>query len=334
ALSDRHVKFANIVGRMLKETYPDKDYYVGMLSYGIWRPAPIGEKPDDNVLIINCSNFFWDLKNPGQMAEPPAVQFANWGKVSSKQIWRPNTGDPAGWQKGLADVPFTRRAEVFRHVADNKGAGIYVDKVWNYWATQGPIYYLMAKLAWDPYADANAIMDDYYQRGFGPASAELKEYWTMMEKARDRKVDEFKEEIDGYPEVYDQAFFDKAYGLLDQAAAKVADAPKKYGERVAYVRFGLDYIKLMSDIRAEVAKVIQSKGEDKEADQKARELWGEIEGMRQAYPDAMNWIYISPQTRQMRRGGVMHPDHLKGSLKPASAPAIDTNTDDPNADLF
>ena len=41
ALSDRHVTFANQLGRVLKERYPDKNYYVMMLSYGHSRPAPI-----------------------------------------------------------------------------------------------------------------------------------------------------------------------------------------------------------------------------------------------------------------------------------------------------
>jgi len=325
ALSDRHVKFANIVAGMLREKYPDKDYYVAMLAYGWWRPAPLREVPANNVLIVNVANFFWDVNNPGTMKDPPAKQFADWGKLAHKQIWRPNTGDPAGWQKGLPDVPFTRRAEVFRHVAENNCVGIYVDKVWNYWATQGPIYYLMAKLAWDPRADEQAIMDDYYERGFGPAAAELKAYWTLMEQARDRKVDEFPGETEGYAEVYDTAFFKTARDLIDQATAKVANAPEKYADRVDRVRVGLDFTQLMSEIRAEVAKVIASKGKDKEADKKARALWTQVDEMAKAHPDAMNWKYLTPQSRQMQRGGVMHPDHLNSK---------DKQTEDPKSDLF
>ncbi|MCA1810038.1 MAG: DUF4838 domain-containing protein, partial [Lentisphaerae bacterium] len=312
AISDRQVKFANIVARKLREKYPDKDYYVSLMAYGNWRPAPVAEKPDDNVIIVNVANYFWNVDTPTARGanNPAAQQYADWGKMANRQVWRPNTGDPAGWQKGLPDVPFGRRAEAFQFAATNNCVGIFVDMVWNHWATQGPIYYLMAQLAWNPYADWQAIMDDYYRRAFGPAAAELKDYWELMEEARDRKVDEYPGEGTGYAEVYDQAFFDKVYGLLDRAAQKTADAPAKYAARVAFVRVGLDYTKIMADLRQYMTRVIDSKGRDKEADQAARAQWDQIEALKEAHPAALNWRIIVPGSRSMRRGGGMHPDYV------------------------
>ncbi|MFN2352605.1 MAG: DUF4838 domain-containing protein, partial [Kiritimatiellia bacterium] len=312
AISDRQVKFANIVARKLREKYPDKDYYVSLMAYGNWRPAPVAEKPDDNVIIVNVANYFWNVDTPTARGanNPAAQQYADWGKMANRQVWRPNTGDPAGWQKGLPDVPFGRRAEAFQFAATNNCVGIFVDMVWNHWATQGPIYYLMAQLAWNPFDDWQAIMDDYYRRAFGPAAAELKDYWELMEEARDRKVDEYPGEGNGYAEVYDQAFFDKVYGLLDRAAQKTADAPAKYAARVAFVRVGLDYTKIMADLRQYMTRVIDSKGRDKEADQAARAQWDQIEALKEAHPAALNWRIIVPGSRSMRRGGGMHPDYV------------------------
>jgi len=312
SLTDRHITFANIVARKLKEKYPGKDYYVSMLAYGNWRPPPVKAVPDDNVLIVNVANLFWGTnavsKEGGGYS---ALDYAAWGKVAKKQVWRPNTGDPAGWQKGLPDVPFGRRMEVFRFVTEYNCIGIFVDMVWNHWATQGPIYYMMAQMAWNPRADGRAILEDYYRRAYGPASAELKAYWEMMEQARDRKVDEFPEEGTGYAEVYDQKFFDRAYGLLDDAAKKVAGAPAKYSERIAFTRVGLDYTRLMADLRAAMAKVRQSSGKDAAADKQARELWAKIDKLKKEHPDALNWRLISPGSKEMMRGGGLHPDHTK-----------------------
>ena len=310
SLTDRHITFANIVARKLKEKYPGKDYYVSMLAYGNWRPPPVKTVPDDNVLIVNVANLFWGTnavsKEGGGYS---ALDYAAWGKVAKKQVWRPNTGDPAGWQKGLPDVPFGRRMEVFRFVAENNCAGIYVDQVWGHWATQGPIYYMMAQLAWNPYADGRAILEDYYRRAYGPAAGELKAYWEMMEQARDRKVDEFQGEENGYTEVYDKAFFDKANKLLDDAAKKVAGAPAKYAERLAFTRVGLDYTRLVADLRAAMAKVKKSK--DPDADKQARALWEQIDQLKKKYPDAIRWTMITPGSEYMLRGGGLHPDYLK-----------------------
>ena len=80
----------------------------------------------------------------------------------------PNTGSPAGWQQGLPDLSVQQTIEDIKFVADNECIGIYIDGVWEHWATQGPQFYVMTQLLWDPNADANEILDDYYTRGFGP----------------------------------------------------------------------------------------------------------------------------------------------------------------------
>ena len=131
----------------------------------------------------------------------------------------------------------------------------------------------------------------------------------MMEQARDRKVDEFQGEENGYAEVYDKAFFDKANKLLDDAAKKVAGAPAKYAERLAFTRVGLDYTRLVADLRAAMAKVKKSK--DPNADKQARTLWEQIDQLKKKYPDAIRWTMITPGSEYMLRGGGLHPDFMK-----------------------
>ena len=52
----------------------------------------------------------------------------------------------------------TKTIEDFRFLADNKCAGIEVDVLRGHWATQGPEYYLMAQLTYDPYQDGVAAL--------------------------------------------------------------------------------------------------------------------------------------------------------------------------------
>ncbi len=319
ALSDRHVTFANHCARLLKERYPDKDYYVLMLAYGHSRPAPIKAVPVDNVIISSVANFLLrrGLKDRGSSrGTTHRQQFKNWAKLAPHLMWRPNTGSPAGWQQGQPDVPLTQTIEDFKFIADSNCIGIFIDAVWEHWATQGPLYYVMAQLTWNPQQDGHAILDDYYRRGFGAGADEIKAYWALMENTREAYVSGGR----GYPEVYDGAFFDKAYAFLDSANAALAEATDIYRKRVEFVRAGLDYTRLIIDIGAQLARLKKSEGTDYRAERTARANWDEMERICQKHPYSINWGPVRPQTPRMKG---LHPDYVsyptRGKVLPAQA---------------
>jgi len=305
SLSDRQVTFANTLARLLKKRFPDQDFYVGMHAYGGgYIRAPVEAVPDDNVIVAVVGNFFlknWKIdKNARKREEFLKDHFRNWAKVCSKLIWRPNTGNYAGWQQGQPDIALRQTMENFRFVGENNCVGVYFDTVWENWPTQGPHYYLMAQMAWNPWADGEALLKDYYRRGFLSAAGEIEAYWDLLQETRDRKI------VDklSYPAAYDRAFFDRAYGLLGAADAKLAEAPEVYRKRVAFFRAGLDFTRLMIDTRALMAKFRESEREDKNAAEKVRANW---EAMKQiAEKNLMNFSFYRPGNRYSRG---LHPDH-------------------------
>ena len=46
---------------------------------------------------------------------------------------------------------------------------------------QGPNLYVMSKLMWDADANVDALLDDYYDKLFGPAAAPVRTYWDTLE---------------------------------------------------------------------------------------------------------------------------------------------------------
>jgi len=315
ALSDRDVTFANHCARLLKERYPDRDYYVSLNAYGNSRPAPLKAIPADNVVISNVANMFWSLDIPDKdflEGKTYSKHYADWGKLTKNQVWRPNTGNPAGWQNALPEVPIERVMKSFRFAVGNHCIGIIVDMIWEHWATQGPLYYALAHLAWDPSEDWRAVMDDYYRRGFGPASAEIEAYWAFLEESRNRKVDDYAGEANGYDEVYNRAFFDKAYGLLDQAAAKTAGAAAKYQKRLEFVRVGLDHTRLITELRRLSRQMLERGIDDAETADLVRAKWDEVKRNSDKCPHAIHWGPIRPGKR-MSRGGLFHPDFMKSA---------------------
>jgi hypothetical protein len=245
-------------------------------------------------------------------------EFAEWAKKARHMAWRPNLGNPAGQQWGMPDVAFAQTAEDFRFVADHHCEGLFFDMLWFHWATQGPYYYLLAQLAWNPYADAAAVMDDYYRRGFGPAAAELQAYWTLMEETRMAFVKEVPNRYRAFdvPSRYTPEWFAKAGSLLDRAEEKLAGRPEIYRRRVAFVRAGLDHTRLVVDTRRWMQKVEQSQGKDAEAVAKVKANWETAARFAKTFPAfAINYQAVFSQPMNKRMMG-LHPDQpLSGRVK-------------------
>jgi len=303
ALSDRQVTFANTLARLMKKRFPGRDLYVCMHAYGHYRSAPVKAAPDNNVIISSVANFFL---RPKEMREIHMKQFKGWAKVAPHIMWRPNTGSPAGWQWGLPDVAMTQAIEDFRFIAGNHCVGLFFDTVWEHWATQGPQYYIMGQLAWDPMADGKAILADYYRRGFGPAAEEVKAYWTLMEDTRAKLLRENLSRFD-MPNLYTMEWLEKADRLLQQAAEKVADQPEKYRKRVEFVRVGLEYTRLIIQARSLMQRVEESKGKDADAAAKVKAIWDDIGRLWKEHPSAFSSRYLRPAKNRRMKG--LHPDN-------------------------
>ena len=133
----------------------------------------------------------------------------------------------------------------------------------------------------------------------GPAATELEAYWNLMEETRSI----FWASERAYPDVYDKAFFDRAYALLDQASRKVTDEPERFGARIDFVRIGLDHTRHMIGIRAGMTRYWNG---DKSEQANVLAAWEKIEQLCKDHPYAINWGPIRPQTPRMAG---LHPDY-------------------------
>jgi hypothetical protein len=320
--TDRDVRFANTLARMLKERFPDRELFVLLNAYGLARNPPLGIAPDDNVIISSVANFH--MRSP-EARKLPMQQHAGWAKQAKHLMWRPNLGSQAGLNWGMPDVAMTQAGEDFRFVADNHCLGLYFDLFWFHWATQGPHYYALAHLAWNPYADVSALMDDYYPRGFGPAAADVKAYWQLLERTRMEFVVEepSRQRAFDLPKKYTPELFAKAQAHLAAAAAKLQGADEKYRRRLRFIQCGLDYAKLVVETRAWMQKLESSKGKDAEVKAKVLGNWQRVERMKKEFPAfAINWqaVFRAPQpgddNERHKRIMGLHPDcPLSGRAK-------------------
>jgi hypothetical protein len=229
-------------------------------------------------------------------------QHRGWAEISSHIMWRPNL--PGRWWQGLPEVPLRQIVEDFLFAARNKCTGIFLASTWENWATQGPAYYVMAQIAWNPSRNGQTVLDDYYRRGFGPAAAPIKAYWTVMEKAYHRRADENRPEA----EVYDATLFKRAQEILNRADAAVAREGDVLRKRVALVRAGLEYTRLLTEIRTLTDQARKNKQRDPDAGKQVRADWDKIEQICRENRATINGAYFSRRGLPMRS---LNPEYLE-----------------------
>jgi hypothetical protein len=283
SLTERHVKFWNILARGLKERFPDREVYVGAAAYAAYGAPPIAEPLEKNIAVSHVG--FFPLTSETNREEGKKG-WQKWADKTSLMFYRPNLWYWAGGVWGFPEVAMKKTIEDFRFLADNRCIGIEVDVVRGVWSTQGPQYYLMAQLTYDPYQDGAAVMKDYYRRAFGPAAADMEAYWTRMEDARDAIVSAPDFKIGSgsrfklppiFARIYSDEWMAQTEAVLKQAEEKVADS-ELYKRRVAYVRTGFDFTRLLVKTIPLMEKIRESKSKDAEASVKqATELWAAIE---------------------------------------------------------
>lgn len=297
ATTDRDITFWNKLAQKLKARFPGRDnLYVRGGAYGPTTPPPVEAVPDNQVIIGYVGKFpTIDEETRKQQKE----QIRAWSEKAPNLFYRPNLWYWTGGVWGLPDIALGNVLEDFPFLAENSCIGLFFDSAQEHWSTQGPQYYLMAQLAWDPLQDGEAVLDDYYRRGFGGAADTIRSYWELLEQGFMKTIaskgfgphGSYRYRLlEIFEEVYTEDFFDRAYRLIRRAGEQVKDGPQKYRDRVRFVRAGLELTRLMVRNIPLMTRVRESGEKDKEALREVSRNWKRIEKLhKDAGPVAINY---------------------------------------------
>lgn len=168
SLTDRYVWHWNQLIRKMRENNPN--VRIGVYFYSAYRNPPRTLKLEDGIVgeIVHGFDFsFWK----------------NWQTVGAKEIGlRPNW-----WHMG-ANGPnlLLRRAGKYVEQARVSGMRMFVmDSLQEYWAAQGPYYYVMARLVSRPDLTTEDIISEYCE-AFGKAAPEMRRYLEFWEEYHEK----------------------------------------------------------------------------------------------------------------------------------------------------
>lgn len=173
SLSDRYVLFYSKIAEIVAKKYPGR--LLGAYAYSTYSSPPLYAKLAPNVFIAYVGlSYFNDAQRQHDLQS-----WDQWSQAASQLQLRPNAllgnyGIAANYAHKLgADI---------KHTYQTGMIGTDFDSLSHDWAARGLNDYVLAKLLWDPSQDIDALIVDYCDAGFGPASPAVQKYFARLEE--------------------------------------------------------------------------------------------------------------------------------------------------------
>lgn len=218
------IDFANRIAEAVEKERPGSA--ICTAAYEWSRQPPKTLKPRDNVYITFCS-IECDFAHPlatsaGEVNAAFRKDMEAWGKIAKKiYIWDYTTN----YRAFLAPFPnLDVLVPNIKFFADNKAAGVFEQGAHT---SRGSDFvelkmWLMAKALWNPEVDAKALIKEFCNGYYGPASPAIQEYLGAMH--RPARTQEFVMRI---YRLMDAPYYEAAVIADGAAALKKADEAAK-----------------------------------------------------------------------------------------------------------
>lgn len=173
-VSDRAFGLANEVARAVQKEFPGK--MVGMLAYSDHSVPPSGAL-EPNVYVQSTAGYIHGKFTFEELIDLWRKKTGNYGFYEYYSVWQWDwnqlPGGRANDMKYLAD-----RMRQYR----DAGATSVLGEASNDWGLHGRGYYLANRLMWNPDQNSQEILNDFYQRAFGPAAKVMQRYYERFDR--------------------------------------------------------------------------------------------------------------------------------------------------------
>ncbi|MFW6059667.1 MAG: DUF4838 domain-containing protein [Phycisphaeraceae bacterium] len=181
-VSDRVFGLANQVAQAVAEEYPGK--MVGLYAYSHHSEPPSFEL-EPNVYIQLTAGFIRGRYTFDELMEiwPTKARHMGFYEYFSVYLW---DWDMLPGGRG-ANVPYLKQR--IRRYMDNGATSLDAESG-NNWGLHGRGYYVANRLMWNPDADVEALLEDFYEKAFGPAAEPMRRYYERFDPGNDPLMSE------------------------------------------------------------------------------------------------------------------------------------------------
>ena len=314
-VTDRLCVFANEVAKQSVYDMPGKELY--MFAYVNYCEPPETARPDPHVTHVVCHYIPACYAHPIDTPGCPDNEIYNrylkgWAKLSPQMMVYAYT-DKGQW----IDLP---RPVVRQMAADIKhydalGIRKYLAQsgAWN-WDQMGPLYYVTAKLLWNPSADVEQIIREWNEGMYGAAAQEMMAWYDAVEKVVADSGGHYSgSPYSQIPSIYRPGCFREAMAHIDKALA-LADSEvareriEQVKRKFAFGMAGVDAIcyrqkwdetgdkTALANAQEAARKILRTK---KRFDGISRGIFGEfLQGLLAESADGVKWSgWGDPETK-------------------------------------
>jgi len=217
SITDRYVKFCNIVAEKVTAKYPGVK--LGFLAYVQYTQPPVREKLHP-ALVPMFAPINWCRAHAmtDNCPSRPRVKamIEGWGKASPGGVSYYN------YMFNLAEysVPYPMMHQMKEELPIIYGSNV------KYWQPEGmsnfdqvlPGLYLTLRKSWNPKEDSDAILDEFFTRFYGNAEKPMRKYWTLFDDQW-TNVDEHAGGGWDYARRFTPDFMKSARAAMDEALA-------------------------------------------------------------------------------------------------------------------
>ena len=253
-LSRRMMIFNNAVAKALYETHPKVMVKVGAYSCYTSPPKDRSLTYFKNVIVqichswchnhaicdTNCeinADFRRSIEGWSRIAPGGVMLYEYYYKVAQCELPYPII------HAMRKDLPYFKSIGV---------KGVYTQYSAN-WGTLTLPYYVSSRLLWNCEQDVDQLVEEFYEKFYGPAAEPMKRYYERLERAAIASGLHFSPPYYHFPEVFTSECLDDCRRDLEKAKA-LADS-KIVLARLAMVQTSLDYTSLVMDYVNAVRKV-------------------------------------------------------------------------------
>jgi len=247
-VTNRYVDFFDAVAKEVAKVHPE--WLLSFYCYADYTQPPTTTiKLSSNLVAWIAPIRYSRFHRIGSPNSPSTTQLADvidkWAVSAQHVAYRT-------YNYNLAEclVPFSKLTVWAHDIPYLKAKGclaINLESLAN-WEIYGPHMYQSIRLAYDPGADADAMMEDYFLKFYGPqAGPFMKQYWLSM----DRAFADLKCESGSFYAlhlVYTRQSLEQWEGLIQKAADAVKDDPT-CAARVALTAEGLQNARQYTQMR-------------------------------------------------------------------------------------